>query len=232
LATFGGASVAEMELARQWLDGLEASYVALPGNHDLARAGSAFEEPDPVAPLAETNFGRVFGGDAIVIRDVGPVRVVAITMRPGDPDGVLPRLDDLVRSDSRPVLLSGHYPLAPVRETSVLAEVSSEKFAGETADGVLDVIRRHSNIVAYACGHIHASSVRQLTERCVQVTAGSLGQGSATYRIYDVEARSMVVRTMMGHGPLDFWGRKFPELRGQPDYHLGGAGERTVWIDW
>jgi 3',5'-cyclic AMP phosphodiesterase CpdA len=232
LASVGGAELDDMKLAKEWLDGLGLPYLALPGNHDMAKAGSGSEEPDPDAPLADTHFGQVFGGDAIRVHQLGDVRIVGLVLRERDPDGVVDHLEEVLRADPGPVILCGHYPLQTVRDSDVLAEFGAEGFAGATAAAVRAIVGRNANVVLYACGHIHASSALALTDHCTQISAGSLGQGSASYHVYDIDGDGLTSRTILGHGPLTFWDRIYPDRTYDVDYHFGARDERTVRISW
>ncbi|HEY6738476.1 MAG TPA: hypothetical protein VI076_06465, partial [Actinopolymorphaceae bacterium] len=198
-------------------------------------------KPEPSyedVPYAETNYATVFGPDPIVVNDLGALRAVAVNIRDEDPDGVLPILDEVLGSDDRPVILVGHYPLVPTREPKIHPFYGSESFLPTTQSDLLTLVTRHPNVVVYACGHVHVNSVRPLSDRCTQITAGSVGQGAATYRVYDIsEATSgsmsgsmsgstsgftLTYGTALGSGPLAFW-------PGAPsvEFHLGEGSERT-----
>lgn len=237
LTTCGSSEILELEFARQWLDSLGAPYLAIAGNHDLganARRGEQYPEMehyDP-RPLADTNFGRVFGPEALVMRDFGPLVAIGFSLRAGDPDGVLPRLGRLLEGADKPVVLFGHYPLRPVRDTGVLSRFGAGDFIPDLVEPLVRVIEAHRVVKAYLAGHVHAVSARPITAGCLQLTAGGLGPGASAYRVYDVSPGRLDYSTHLGAGPLGFWERLVPSEAPLPvDYHLGAAAERVGALD-
>jgi Icc protein len=228
LTTFGCAQVDHLKRARQWLDELGLPYLAIPGNHDLSPSAQAGDYED--LPYAETGYGRTFDPDPVHVRDLGQVRVIAAGLRERDPDGVLPRISALIQADSRPVILATHYPVLGVREPKVHKYFGSDEFVPESAQALLEIVRANQNVVLYACGHIHVSTTERLAPHCLQVTAGSLGQGASTYRIYDVDDSGLTYSTAMGTGPLTFWEHSVTGL--DADFSLGRNDERTGRITW
>src|SRR5690606_23393151 len=218
-----------LRLARDWLDDLGIPYLAVPGNHDLNPAPElgAYED----VPYAETRYARFFGPDPILVRETGPVRVIGAALRENGPDGVLPELDRLIAADPRPVVLATHYPVLPVRERRIHTYFGSEAFVPQATAALLELIRQHPNVAVYACGHVHVSSTRRLAPHCLQITAGGLGQGSSTYRIFDVDDDGLTYATALGSGPLTFW-----EDNGVPglprDFSLGTTDERSGRVVW
>lgn len=228
LTTFGCAQLDHLKRARQWLDALGLPYLAIPGNHDLSPSPELGDYED--VPYASTGFGQTFDPDPILVRDLGPIRVIAAGVRERDPDSVLPRLESLIQADSRPVLLATHYPVMGVREPKVHQYFGSDEFVPETAAALLSLIRRSPNVVLYACGHIHVNTTALVAPHCLQITAGSLGQGASTYRVYDVDAGGLTYSTVMGSGPLTFWEHSVTGL--DADFSLGRDDERTGRITW
>jgi Icc protein len=228
LTTFGYEELDHLKLARTWLDRLDIPYLAVPGNHDLSPRPDMERYED--VPYAETNYGRVFDANPIVQRDLGPVRVIGAGLREDDPDDVLPRLEDLISADPRPVVLGTHYPVVPTRPTRIHEFFGSEAFAPRTTAALLELIRRNDNIVLYACGHVHVSSTRRVAPHCLQITAGSLGQGPSCYRIFDIEDGGLTYATVLGSGPLGFWERSVEGL--DRDFSLGDTDERSGRWTW
>lgn len=228
LTTFGMAQVDHLKRARQWLDELGLPYLAIPGNHDLSPSPEAGDYED--VPYAQTGYGLTFDPDPVHVRDLGLVRVIAAGLRERDPDGVLPRITALIEADPRPVILATHYPLLGVREPKVHKFFGSDEFVPESAQALLEIIRAHPNVVLYATGHIHVSTTARLAPHCLQITAGSLGQGASTYRIYDVDPAGLTYSTGMGSGPLTFWEHSVTGL--DADFSLGRNDERTGRITW
>ncbi len=220
LTTYGSSRPEHLALAREWLDSLDVPYLAVPGNHDLGPspdrgARSPVQEAYEDLPYASTGYGRTFGADPLEVCDLGRLRVVGVGVREDDPDGVLPRLAETLAADPRPVILVGHYPLVPTRDPKPHEEFGSEAFVPRTGVALLDLIRRHPNVRLYACGHVHVTSVRPLAPHCTQVTAGSLGQGASTYRVYDVDAGRPHLRHRAGCRPAGVLAhRGSPPVRG------------------
>ncbi|MET9020545.1 metallophosphoesterase [Actinopolymorpha sp. NPDC004070] len=235
LTTYGSSRPEHLALAREWLDGLDVPYLAVPGNHDLGPspdrgARSPVQEAYEDVPYGRTGYGRTFGTDPVEVRDLGQLRVVGFGVREDDPDGVLPRLAETLAADTRPVILVGHYPLVPTRDPKPHEEFGSEAFVPRTGAALLDLIRRQPNVRLYACGHVHVTSVRPLAPHCTQVTAGSLGQGASTYRVYDVDSSGLTYATALGAGPLGFWHTVDPNLSGE--FSLGTGTERSGRLIW
>ena len=237
LTSHGSSHIEELEFARQWLDSLGAPYLAIAGNHDLganARRGAQYpelERHDP-RPLADTHFGRVFGPDALVTCDLGPLFAVGLSLRAGDPDGVLPKLARLLDRVAKPVVLLGHYPLVPTRTTGVLSRFGAGDFIADLVEPLVQIIQAHPVVKAYLAGHVHAVSARPITARCLQLTAGGFGPGASAYRVYDLSPGRLGYTTRLGAGPLGFWERVVPSEAPFPtDYHLGTAAERVGALD-
>ena len=237
LTSAGSSEVDELKFARQWLDSLGAPYLAIAGNHDLganSRRGEQYpelERHDP-RPLADTNFGRVFGPDAIVTCDVGPLLAVGLSLRAGDPDGVLPQLIGLLDRVAKPVVLFGHYPLVPTRDTGVLSRFGAGDFIPDLVEPLAQIIGAHPVVKAYLAGHVHAVSARPITAGCCQLTAGGLGPGASAYRVYELSPGRLRYATRLGAGPLGFWERIVPSEAPSPmEYHLGTAAERVGALD-
>lgn len=231
LTTYGCAEPDHFTPAKQWLDGLGLPYLAVAGNHDLG-ANAEMGRADPAmsayedVPHAETGYGLAFGADPVVTRDLDTVRIVGASLREDDPDGVLPRLDELFGLDDRPVIAVTHYPIAEPREPLIHPMFGSSAFVPKTIAALGELIERHQNVRVYLAGHIHVSTARPLGTHCTQLTVGSIGQGASAFRVYDVDETGLTYSTVLGSGPLAFW--SVPE----PEFHLGDPAERTGRIDW
>lgn len=228
LTTYGYAELDHLKLAKDWLDRLGLPYLAVPGNHDLSPRPELERYED--VPYKDTNYGRVFDADPIVERDLGPIRVIGAGLREDDPDGVLPRLEELIAADPRPVVLGTHYPVVATRPTRIHEFFGSEAFVPRTAAALLQLIRRNDNIVLYACGHVHVNSARRIAPHCLQLTAGSLGQGPSSYRVLDLVDGGLTHSTVLGSGPLSFWESSVDGL--DRDFSLGDTDERTGRWSW
>ncbi len=237
LTSHGSARRGNLALAREWLDALGIPYLTLPGNHDQGanrRRGRDYPETEfyEDVPFAETNFGRVFQQDVLVTRDLGPVTVVAVAVRDGDPDGAVERLDAALAATRGPVIVCGHYPVVRVRDEGVLATFGFAESIPATAPVLAQCMRRHDNVVLYLCGHVHASTKRPISDRLVQLTGGGLGPGPSVFRMLQVNAAGLDWTTHFGGGPLDFWMSREAGLSVLPEYHLGHPEERVGHISF
>lgn len=233
LTSHGASEIDELRAARRWLDALGVPYLAIAGNHDLgANPGRGERYPDQERwdprPFADTQYGQVFGQDPLVVSDLGPVVAIGVSLRAGDPDGVLPRLENSLAGAAKPTVLLGHYPLVPTRSAGVLSRFGAGDFIPDLVGPLTDTIRSHPAVKLYAAGHVHAVSRQPLGAGCVQLTVGGLGPGASTYRRYEVSGGQLTYSTHFGPGPLGFWERHVPaEAPLAPEYHLGSPVERT-----
>lgn len=234
LTSHGSAELAPLRLARQYLDGIGLPYLAIPGNHDLGpEKERGLRNPDQEAyddrPFGQTNYGQVFGADPLVQADLPGLRVIGVGLREEDPDGALDALEETLARDELPVLLFGHYPLRTVRDHGALRTFGADTFITTTARRLHGIIERTPRIVLYVCGHIHVTSALALAPHCLQLTAGALGPGASTYRVYEVDRGGIAYRTLLGSGPLNYWERHGDQglLR---EYSLGTPWERQGYV--
>jgi 3',5'-cyclic-AMP phosphodiesterase len=230
LTSHGSAEAQELALAREWLDALGVPYLCLPGNHDLGAnrwrgERSPGSERYEDAPLAETNFGRTFGLGPLEVRDLGPLTAMALSLRSGDPDGVLPALEEALGRGDGPVALLAHYPLLQTRDQGVLAEFGAGDWVPDLVEPLLAIIRAHPRVRLLAAGHVHALTGRLLPGGALQLTAGALGPGASVYRRYTVSGQRLAFSSHLGAGPLGFWERLVPDAY-PAEYHLGASHER------
>lgn len=217
--------------AKEWIDGLGIPYIAIPGNHDLgANLWRSDEYPNleyyEQAPFEQTNFGKVFKQSSVVSKRVGEVVVIGVVLRENDPDDALKKLENTIKDIKQPIILCGHYPLVPTRNKGILKSFGFEDFIPKTAKSLQRIINKYNQIKIYACGHVHSNTVKQITTSCWQITAGGLGPGPSTYRIYSLSNQSLQYQTLLGAGPLDFWGHSDIDSSDTLEYHLGKADER------
>jgi hypothetical protein len=123
------------------------------------------------------------------------------------------------------VIAFGHYPLVDPRPR-IQEYFGSSAFVPDTAQALHTLIREHDNVRLYAAGHVHVSSATELADHCLQITAGSVGQGASAYRVYDLDTAGLTYSTVLGSGPLAFWGGHDAE------FHLGHAHERSGKLTW
>ncbi|WP_165367470.1 metallophosphoesterase family protein, partial [Phytoactinopolyspora endophytica] len=201
VTNFGAYYRDHLVLAKEWIDTIGLPTLTVPGNHDLGpsvqraltnQENEAYQD----VPYPETHFGSVFLPSPVVSHDLGAVRVVGVGLREGDPDGALPRLERLLAADERPVILCGHYPVVPARETRASDEFGTDEFLPTAGPALLEIVRAHPNVRAYVCGHVHVNSVRPVAGHCVQITAGGLGPGASAFRSYDVDGTGLTYSTL------------------------------------
>lgn len=231
LTTYGSADIRHLEAARRWLDSLCLPYLAVAGNHDLgANAPRGARYPDTErfvpTPFPETGFGQVFGPEPVRSVDLGPVRIIAFSLRDGDPDEALVALDRLIRDTVRPCLVYGHYPVVPTRQHGILAQFGYSEFTPNTIEELRTILQA-PNVKLYGCGHVHANTLQRISEQLVQMSAGALGPGASTFRVLSVTESTVTFRTVLGTGALSFWDSLIPDFHESPEYHLGSPEERS-----
>lgn len=231
LTTYGSADVRHLHAARQWLDSLDVPYLAMAGNHDLganAIRGSLFPDMEHYValPFPDTGFGQVFGPEPVRYTDLGPVRVIGFSVRDGDADHVLSTLERLIRDTSRSCLVYGHYPVIPTRDHGILEQFGYSEFIPNTVEALRTILQA-PNVKLYGCGHVHANTLRRISDGLVQMSAGALGPGASTFRLLSVTESLLTFRTALGSGALSFWDTMIPNFQEAPDYHLGSPEERS-----
>ena len=208
--------------ARGWLDGLGTPYLALPGNHDLGanpERGRMFPEYERYEPVrfAETGYARAFGPELVPRASVGPLTVLGVVLREDDPDGALSVLEaEIARAAAGPVLVAGHYPVIEPRRIPSIEHFGARGYVDRAAEQLCELLVRSGNVVAYLCGHVHLTSLHPVSPGCVQFTAGGLGPGAASYRIYRISGTSLRYSTHQVEGPQIFWERGSAEARSIP----------------
>lgn len=218
LTSYGTWDVRELVEARRWLEGFERPMLVVPGNHDLganperAERFPVFERYEPV-PWSRTNFGMTFGEGPLVARATGDLLVVGVGLRRGDPDGALALLERALAGATTPVVVVGHYPIVPVRESGVLASFGAMGYVdGEVAE-LHRLMVQSTRVVAYLCGHVHAASAAVLEGGVLQLSAGALGPGPALGWLVHVERDEVRFEQVEAPGRATFW----------PSDQLGGV---------
>lgn len=250
LTTRGTVDPGELRHVKYLLDGLQIPYNVIPGNHDLcpseahAERFPGVERYEP-GPLIETAFARTFGerGLHFTERRAG-IEFIGFSLRAGDPDGELARLDAAVRapSDARARILIGHYPSSPVRDAGPLARWGPQHL-GATAPQLDALLAAHARssppVVAYLFGHVHVLVGAQ-REGVWRLTPGAVAVGCPGYRLFEVFDDAIRTRFIPLSDPdlaaCGFWGTGNPEgVRDSqhPDflsYHAGNEDERVLTI--
>ncbi len=237
LTSYGTVSKADLRLAKSRLDSLGCPVVVVPGNHDLgANHSRSVLSPDTEryedVVFGNTHFGSVFGKSMVHVTRLGNIQIVGIALRSGDADAVLSELERAI-ANQIPTVVAGHYPIVQVRDTGPLPKV--QPMDGWLEEGTVtrlrDMILGYNNVIAYLCGHVHASTARLIDGSVMQISAGGLGPGPSVYRLYRVQEGSLVVETHFGAGPLGFW-ESFGQIDGCPlEYHLGASDERSFTVE-
>lgn len=190
LTSYGSANPVQLRVVKGWLDDLEIPYLAIPGNHDLganAKRGEMFPESEYYhsGPWESTYFAEVFRQPPLVVKEVGPLRLIGLALREGDPDGVLVMLREELAMAIVPTVIIGHYPLIPVHTTGILANFGIEDYIPRTSHALLRIIQQHPQVILYAAGHVHAVTVHSLPCGPRQITAGGFGPGPSQWWMYE-----------------------------------------------
>lgn len=235
LTNRGSGAPADFALALEWLDGLGAPWLAVPGNHDLG-ANAARGREQPVmeryedVPFASTGYAAAFGADPVVRAQPGRLTVLGIAVREGDPDGAIDRLARAIDETEGPVVVAGHYPLVPPRAIAIDEPFGARGYIDGIVRRLGGVLASRPAVVAYLCGHVHLTSMAPLGAGCMQFTAGGLGPGAAALRVYDWDGADWSYSTVDVEGPSTFWEGGIPAARDDPEFSTGSARERAgVW---
>lgn len=183
------------------IDGLDAPFYAIPGNHDLiARDGqeqatlSTFERR--YTPGSLPYHERIGGVDLIALNS-NPSTRESVTdsyeggIRPAD----LEWLDNTLAAVESP-LVSIHHTLQPVRSRYVDAREQLPVTGGspgfENDDELLDVLSRHGGGLVLT-GHLHFPAVAQQGS-IREFTLPSLGPFPCGYTVLDIDERGTTAR--------------------------------------
>jgi len=233
LTSYGCFDRDQLHGVRRWLDGLGLEYLVVPGNHDLSanqRRGTAYPIMETYEPVAweRTNFAQAFGQGPMVKRMVGPVTVLGIGLRAGDPDASLVQLASELDALRTPALVLGHYPLCVTKDQGVLASFGYQGYIEGERDRLLAMLQGQPLVRGYLCGHVHAQTVTALGEDLYQLSAGSLGLGASAGWIIDLTAERLEIRSIRGAGPERFWPDDLCGGLDPLDYHLWCDAEPMV----
>jgi len=231
LTNRGSSRAEDLDLAKRWLDGLRAPYLAVPGNHDLGanrKRGELFPEAERYeeSPYAQTGYARAFGQNVITRAAIGDLTVFGIALREEDPDGALDQLARALTASKGPVVVAGHYPVVAARDWPSAEAFGSQGYVDEAAPRLVNLIRGNPQVIAYLCGHVHLTSLRPIGERCQQFTAGGVGPGAAALRLYEWDGRDWSYATLDVEGPQTFWEDFSESARRDPHFSTGASAER------
>ncbi|AUW94077.1 hypothetical protein BXT84_09040 [Sulfobacillus thermotolerans] len=222
LTTHGGCDIQALYQAREFLASTGRPYLVVPGNHDLSpssvmRKDECYED----VKWPKTHFSQVFSQPSTVTQHIGPVSVIGIALRDGDPDQSLLQLKTALSQAPGPVLVFGHYPLRPVRTQGVLAEFGWSQYIPNTMPEFRRILKSSPRVRLYGCGHVHAASVQPITPALVQISAGGLGPGPSQYWLYKINAQDVTFYSVAGPGPATFWNEVDAEHGNVYDYNWG-----------
>ena len=227
LSSNGHSDLGELDLAMAKLDSLGIPVYTVPGNHDLA--------PGPGGPCNETTWYRKAGDGGFFWTAVeGPLELIGLGIRDGDPDGVLDRLEAHLAQSARGYrVLMSHYPVFPVREAGILARWGPGEIA-TCIPRLRELLGRHRDtVVAYLFGHVHVVSAR-VVDGILHASPGGLSVGAPGYNLVSVYAQGLGSRFVPVSDPAlaaaGFWEETGP---GAVDlYHLGLPVERGFAFDF
>lgn len=236
ITNFGSSRVADLLLAREWLGGLDAPFLAVAGNHDLGPVPHrGVRNPQSEAyhegPFATSGYASVFGESPVTRAELPGLTMIGISLREDDPDGALELLEAELASASTPVILAGHYPVVPTREIDFSIEFGTDDYIPRAAARLRELIEASPKVIAYLCGHVHLTSMRVIGDHCIQLSAGGLGSGASSYRVLELESDRLSYETLDGSGPAIFWEKEFAAARAVPNFSAGEPVERSGAID-
>ena len=235
LTNIGASTPAHFEQAREWLERLAIPYVTLPGNHDLGAnrvRGERFAltEHYEDCAYAETGYARAFGASLVVRRSLHGLTILACGLREDDPDGIVDALAAEIADTDGPIVVASHYPLVPPRELIQTERFGAGGYVDRAAERLRALLASSDRVLAYLCGHVHLTSLRQIAKHCAQFTAGGLGPGAAALRLYQWDGHALQYDTMDVEGPQLFWETGMPEAGRDPFFSSGTALERSgIW---
>jgi len=236
LTTYGSADPAQFIGVRQWLEDLGVPYMVVPGNHDLGAnrlRGATYPDTERyhAEPWAETPFARAFGlSEPVSVRRLGPIRIMAVALRDGDPDGSILRLKAALSEEDTPVVILAHYPLETVRTTGPLAVFGADDYIAHSVPALRATLAPIGPRVLYLAGHVHAASVRRLADGITQMTAGGLGPGPSQWWLFHLGESDITYQSQVGAGPQTFWERFGAQLSDSHAYHWGPSADwQGVW---
>lgn len=206
LTTHGSCHIEHLYQAREFLDSIGVDYLVIPGNHDLSpsadvRADECYEN----VPWKHTRFCQVFSQSPAAARTLGPVSVIGLALREGDPDGALTGLQSTLAAAPGPVLVFGHYPLRTVRTQGVLSAFGWTQYIPGTLPEFRRILKSAPQVRLYGCGHVHAASVMAITPSLAQISAGGLGPGPSQFWLYKITSGDLAFFSMLAEGPPLFW---------------------------
>jgi len=243
LVNRGPVDISELERFKATLDQIGVDYQVTGGNHDLTPSkedGEMYAEIEKWedCSLEQTNFGRVFGQAGIRnVRNCGQLQLVFLTVRDHDPDGQIPRLQDVLAA-GKPALIFCHYPLVALRTEGFGLTWGFEKLQN-IRRRLVDVIQQHQhNILAYFCGHYHINS-RMKIGTTDQIASGAAAVSTCCYKYIDIENGAIRITTHVLPGVSDWLGDAInppesydPAHPTVESYHWGNEDERNFTIEY
>ncbi|WP_298212081.1 metallophosphoesterase [Ferrimicrobium sp.] len=230
LTSYGCFDRNQLVGVHRWLEELGLAYLAIPGNHDFSAnvaRGNLYPimETYEAVPWDQTNFAQTFHQGPLVTVQEGPLTLLAVALREGDPDGSLAQLAVALQNLDGPAIVLGHYPLVVTKDVGVLATFGYQGYIDAVRDQLLNLLLAQPLVRAYLCGHVHAQTVTVLDGGLVQLSAGGLGPGASAGWVIDVVGANLEVRSLRGGGPEIFWPGEMLGDCDSLDYHLWCGSE-------
>ncbi len=242
LTNSGSANHAELLEARSMLNTLTMPYYVVAGNHDLApnrkiAAGYPGKEDYHEGPINNSNYARIFPMNFAF--QVQGYAFAGVSLRDGDPDGMLDWLAAAVADIPEKGIVVAHYGLYPPRTAGPLHTWGFSRIATILPRLRSIIDNAGPRIVAYLYGHNHINSVvnRHAT---YHVSGGGIQKGCTGFRQFRCHARSIecTYHLLSDKALLDFnyWGREKPDQCKDENhesveaYHKGSNGEQCFVI--
>ncbi|NOY08111.1 MAG: hypothetical protein GXP33_04635 [Spirochaetes bacterium] len=243
----GAASEGELWEAKALYDDIRFPYYVIAGNHDLApnRQCSAMypgKEDYHEGPIYTSNFAKVFGeiGLRFSFQKEG-FHFVGVSLRDGDPDGLLDWLEHEIAGTPKRKIVVIHYGLYPPRNAGPLLTWGFSRI-GSVLPRLQSIVEdRKANVTAYLYGHNHVNSVVK-KNGIFYVSSGGIQKGCTGYRLFKCY-KDRIVSTFHFISDetlwdFNYWGEEEPEKCTDSehgtveDYHRGSKEERSFVIEY
>ncbi len=215
----GSGRKEDLVAAKRICDTLEAPYFVVAGNHDLAPNREIHypeKEEYHEGPLQTSNYGCVFGTQGLCFSYCKEnIHLLGVTLRDGDPDGMLDWLEEELASTPLKKVLVTHYGLYPPRDAGMLSKWGFNRIAKILPRLRSLVENSRGNVLAYLYGHNHINSVIK-RDNIYHISSGGVQLGCTGYRLFEVYEGKIVSKfyLLSDKDLLDFnyWGRSNPEI--------------------
>lgn len=242
LTNRGSANRDELSSALKLCRSLPVPFYTVAGNHDLApnRSISAAypgKEDYHEGSVETSGYAEIFGLHGIRFSfQAESYRFAGVSLRDGDPDGILPWLEKEIRQARSKVILSAHYGLYPPRDAGPLYRWGFSRI-GTILHRLRSIVDGESNrVVLYLYGHNHVNSVVRIGDT-YHVSGGGIQRGCTGYRLFScyenrIEGRFLLLSKPALHS-FEYWG---PEgcidstHENAKEYHGGNSGQESAFV--